>query len=46
MKHLSKPTRNRLLKLASLLESWAAGIRRYAAAKTPRRGKRAEKAAA
>lgn len=40
---LSKTTRIRLLRLASLLDSWAAAIRRYVAARTPRRGKRQSK---
>ena len=40
MKPLSKPTRTRLLAIASLLDSWAAAIRKYVAARTPRRAKR------
>lgn len=39
-KLLSKRARNQLLRLASLLDSGAKAIRRYVAARTPRRGKR------
>lgn len=46
MKHHSKSTRNRLLKLASFLDGRAAAIRRYVAKKTPRRGSRQPKVAA
>ncbi len=41
---LSKSTRTRLLKLAARLDGYAAAIRKYVAAKTPRRGPRQEKA--
>jgi len=43
MKHLSRRTRTRLLHIAALLESWAAGIRKYCSDRTPRRGKRQPK---
>lgn len=39
---LSKRTRTRLLSLASRLDRWAAGIRKYCAARTPKRPRKAE----
>lgn len=39
---LSKSTRTRLLSLASRLDRWAAGIRKYCAARTPKRPRKAE----
>lgn len=39
MRTFSPSTRRRILALASLLDRWAARLRRYAKARTPRRNK-------